>query len=161
MSIITKDIWGWWWPKWQRCHFRSTSGLNLSKAGALADVTNLKSNWWWLIGVEMMIFLMKLQFLAILIFPNWQDLNLREITPIESFQKLDWKLKRLLSFCDDDGDRNDFANFWWYNNLEENFATYKTNLIMTIMIIKMILFLFWSSWSSSNMWLAGPKAFGG
>ena len=105
--------------------------------------------------------LMKLQFLAILFFPNWQDLNLREITPIESFQKLDWKLKRLLSFCDDDGDTNDFANFWWFNNLEENFATYKTNLIMTIMIIKMILFLFWSSWSSSNMWLAGPKAFGG
>ena len=33
--------------------------------------------------------LMKLQFLAILIFPNWQDPNLRDITPIESFQKLD------------------------------------------------------------------------
>ena len=37
--------------------------------------------------------LMKLQFWAILIYPNWQDPNLREITPIKSFQKLDQKLK--------------------------------------------------------------------
>ena len=42
-------------------------------------------------GVVMMMMstLRKLQFLAILIFPNWQDPNLREITPIESFPKLD------------------------------------------------------------------------
>ena len=108
MSIITKDIWGWWWPKWQRCHFRSTSGLNLSKAGALADVTNLKSNWWWLIGVEMMIFLMKLQFLAILIFPNWQDLNLRDHSN-RKFPEIELKTQRLLPFPDNDANIRDFV----------------------------------------------------